>query len=209
MKIAIVNEVSAVAQNGALLSALEGRGHTIINAGMKTASDLPELTYLNTGFQAALLLNSGRADFVVGGCGTGEGFLISALQYPNVFCGLISNDLDAWLFAQINGGNCVSLPLMYGYGWAGDVNLKFIFDRLFSVQFGIGYPEHRRESEKKSRDLLTAISCATHRKFSEIVQEIDEAVICPVLEFPGFLKILDIDTLGDEELKKSLKKRVR
>ena len=208
MKIAIINEVSAVAQNAALVSALEGRGHTIINAGMKTAADLPELTYIHTGFQAALLLNSGRADFIVGGCGTGEGFLISVTQYPNIFCGHITNDLDAWLFAQINGGNCVSLPLLYGYGWAGDVNLKFILDRLFSVQFGIGYPEHRRESQKKSRDLLTAVSRITHRKFSEIVDEIDEAVIRPVLEFPGFLKILDIDSLSDEELKKSLKKRV-
>ena len=208
MKIAIINEVSAVAQNGALVSALEDRGHTIINAGMKTASDSPELTYINTGFQAALLLNSGRADFIVGGCGTGEGFLISVMQYPNVFCGHITNDLDAWLFAQINGGNCVSLPLLYGYGWAGDVNLKFILDRLFSVQFGIGYPEHRRESQKKSRDLLTAVSRITHRKFSEIVDEIDDAIIRPVLEFPGFLNILDIDSLSDEELKKSLKKRV-
>jgi len=208
MKIAIINEVSAVAQNGALLSALEGRGHTIINAGMKSPSDLPELTYISTGFQAALLLNSGRADFIVGGCGTGEGFLISVMQYPNVFCGHITNDLDAWLFAQINGGNCVSLPLLYGYGWAGDVNIKFIFDRLFSVQSGIGYPEHRRESQKKSRDLLTAVSRVTHRKFSDIVDDIDEAVIRPVLDFPDFLKILDIDTLSDEELKKSLKKRI-
>lgn len=208
MKIAIINEVSAVAQNAALVSALEGRGHTIINAGMKTAADLPELTYIHTGFQAALLLNSGRADFIVGGCGTGEGFLISVTQYPNIFCGHITNDLDAWLFAQINGGNCVSLPLLYGYGWAGDANLKFIFDRLFSVQFGIGYPEHRRDSQKKSRALLAEVSRTTHRKFSEIVDEIDEAVIRPVLEFPGFLKILDIDTLRDEELKTSLKKRV-
>jgi ribose 5-phosphate isomerase RpiB len=208
MKIAIINEVSAVAQNAALVSALEGRGHTIINAGMKTAADLPELTYIHTGFQAALLLNSGRADFIVGGCGTGEGFLISVAQYPNIFCGHITNDLDAWLFAQINGGNCVSLPLLYGYGWAGDANLKFIFDRLFSVQFGIGYPEHRRDSQKKSRTLLAAVSFTTHRKFSEIVDEIDEAVIRPVLEFPGFLKILDIDSLSDEELKTSLKKRV-
>ena len=208
MKIAIINEVSAVAQNAALVSALEGRGHTIINAGMKTPADLPELTYIHTGFQAALLLNSGRADFIVGGCGTGEGFLISVTQYPNIFCGHITNDLDAWLFAQINGGNCVSLPLLYGYGWAGDANLKFIFDRLFSVQFGIGYPEHRRDSQKKSRTLLAAVSRITHRKFSEIVDEIDEAVIRPVLEFPGFLKILDIGSLSDEELKKSLKKRV-
>jgi ribose 5-phosphate isomerase RpiB len=42
----------------------------------------------------AILLNLKRVDFVVGGCGTGQGYLNSAMQYPGVFCGHILNDLD-------------------------------------------------------------------------------------------------------------------
>jgi ribose 5-phosphate isomerase RpiB len=209
MNIAVINEISAVSRNSSIVKALENRGHTLINTAMKKDSDAPELTYINTGFLSALLLNSGRADMVVGGCGTGVGFLLSVMQYPGVFCGLITNDLDAWLFAQINGGNCISLPLLYGYGWAGDDNLKFIFDKLFSVNFGSGYPEHRRESQKISRDLLSAVSVSAHKKMHEIVSQIDEAVIRPVLDFPGVLEILNIDTLSDKNLADALKKRIK
>ena len=42
------------------------------------------------------------------------GYLNSAMQYPNVFCGLILDPLDAWLFTQINGRNCISLALKRG-----------------------------------------------------------------------------------------------
>jgi len=84
----------------------------------------------------AILLDLKRVDFIVGGCGTGQGYLTSAMQYPDVFCGHIRNDLDGWLFMQINAGNCISLALHQGYGWPAEVNLKFIFDRLFEVQPG-------------------------------------------------------------------------
>ena len=120
MKIAVISEVSAVAKNPDIVAALEGRGHEIFNVGMKTADEKPELTYIQTGLLAGLLLGTNRVDLVVGGCGTGQGFLNSSLQYPGVMCGLIANDLDAWLFGQINGGNCISLALLVGYGWAGD-----------------------------------------------------------------------------------------
>jgi hypothetical protein len=67
------------------------------------------------------------------------------LQYSGVVCGYILTPLDAWLFTQINRGNCISLALNQGYGWAGDINLKFIFDRIFSVEKGSDYPAHRKE----------------------------------------------------------------
>ncbi len=42
------------------------------------------------------------------------------MQYPGVSCGLIADPLDAWLFSMINAGNCISLALNKGYGWAGE-----------------------------------------------------------------------------------------
>ena len=207
MRIAVINEVSAVARNGELVSSLEGRGHEVINAGMKTADEKPELTYIHTGFLAALLLNAGRADFVVGGCGTGQGFLNSVMQYPGVACGLISSPVEAWLFARINGGNCVSLPLLYGYGWAGDIALRFIFDRLFSAEFGTGYPEHRRESQMTSRKTLSEISKCAHRPFAEIVDALPDSVVRPALSSPRVIDLLKMDSLGDD-LKKAINKRM-
>ncbi len=209
MKIAVINETSAGDKNKDILAALEGRGHTIINAGMKKTGDQPELTYIHTGLLAALLLNTKCVDLVIGGCGTGQGFLNAVMQYPNVFCGLIQNPLDAWLFGQINGGNCISLALNFGYGWAGDVNLRFIFDQFFSLkEFGGGYPPHRKESQQQSRRTLQAISQATHRPFADILASLDDAVIKPVLTYPGVRELIDVDSLEDTQVRQALRKRL-
>jgi ribose 5-phosphate isomerase RpiB len=209
MKIAVLNETSAGDRNADILAALEGRGHEIINAGMKKTGAAPELTYIHTGFMAALLLAAGRADMVVGGCGTGIGFMNSVLQYPGVVCGLIARPLDAWIFAQINGGNCIALQLLYEYGWAGDANLRFIFDSLFSVEFGTGYPPHRSASQKESRSLLTEVSRRTHHAMPAVISLMPDAVLSPALAYPGFLDIIDINTMTDGNLKGELLKRMK
>jgi len=92
------------------------------------------------------------------------------MQYPGVVCGLITDPLDAWLFSQINAGNCVSLALNKGYGWAGEINLRFVFEKLFQDKTGSGYPEQAKESQENSRRELARISglrTGTWRKFSK------------------------------------------
>ena len=201
MRIAVINETSAADKNADILAALEDRGHDVINAGMTKTGGNPELTYIHTGLLAALLLNLKRVDLVVGGCGTGQGFLNSVMQYPNVFCGLIQTPLDAWLYGQINGGNCVSLALNVGYGWAGDINLRFIFDRLLSLpEFGKGYPPHREQSQQQSLRTLEAVSTATHRPFNEVVALLDDPIVDAVLTFPGAAALLGIDAGSRAEL---------
>ena len=59
-----------------------GRLSGMINAGMSAEGDEPELTYIQTGLMAAILLGTKACDLIVGGCGTGQGFLNSAMQYP-------------------------------------------------------------------------------------------------------------------------------
>jgi len=198
MRIAVVSETSAADKNADIVASLEGRGHQIINAGMKRSREQPELQYIHTGLMAAILLNLGRADLVVGGCGTGQGFLNAAMQYPGVFCGHILTPLDAWLFAQINGGNCISLSLNQGYGWAGAVNLSMIFDALFSVERGAGYPEHRKAAQRESRETLARISQVAHRPFAEIIAMLPGGVIRPVIDYPGMKALIDVDSLTGE-----------
>ena len=207
MKIVILNETSAADRNADILAALDGRGHVVVNVGMKKNGEKPELQYIHTGFLAALLINAKRADLIVGGCGTGQGFLNAVVQYPGVICGHILNDLDAWLFAQINDGNVISLALNQGYGWAADVNLKFIFDRYFSVEHGQGYPAHRREPQAKSRDTLSTISVVTHCPMSEIIERLPEEITLPALNYPGVKDLLDVDTIEDVSLKTVLKQK--
>ena len=77
MRVAVVNEVSTANRNSDLMAALDGRGLDLLNIGMKgSGTNDPDLTFIHTGFLAALLLNASRADFIVAGCGTGQGFQI-------------------------------------------------------------------------------------------------------------------------------------
>jgi ribose 5-phosphate isomerase RpiB len=208
MKIAVINETSAADRNADILAALDGRGHTVINAGMTKNYAQPELTYIQTGLLSAILLNLKRVDFVVGGCGTGQGYLNSVMQYPGVFCGHIINSLDAWLFTQINGGNCISLMLNQGYGWAADVNLRFIFDRIFSVESGAGYPPHRKESQQASRMTLSQVSTMTHRPFAEIIATLPDDIVKPALDYPGIKDLIDVNSIEDAALKAAFLKRM-
>jgi ribose 5-phosphate isomerase RpiB len=208
MRIAVLSEVSAVDKNGDIMEALMGRGHEVFNLGMTCGQDKPELLYIHTGFLAGFLLALGKVDLVVGGCGTGQGFLNAVMQYPGVFCGHILTPLDAWLFAQINGGNCVALALNQGYGWAGNVNLRFIFDRLFEPEWGGGYPPHRREPQKQARELLRQVSTAAHRGFSQIIEKLPDEVLLPAVQFPRIGDFLPVRSIEDAEIRTILERRI-
>ena len=206
MKIAVLNEISAADKNADILKALADRGHEILNLGNTRLSDSPGLLYIHTGLMSALLLNFNLVDFVVGGCGTGQGYFNSVLQYPGVFCGHLLTPLDAFLFARINAGNCVSLALNQGYGWAGDVNLRLLFDALFTPEAGIGYPPQRAEPQRQARGLLKQISTAAHRSMAEILLALPEEVVRPALTFPAFRPLLEQAAQADSQLRSALKK---
>ena len=193
MRIAVVNEVSACAKNGDILAAIEASvpGAEILNLGMSDPEGRPQLTYMHTGLISAIILHAGWCDFVVGGCGTGQGYLNSVMQYPGIFCGLIQEPLDAWLFSQINGGNCVSLALNKGYGWAGDIELRYIIEKLFCDVPGQGYPLHRRDVQQVSRNLLITANHAAHRDFRDILPALDPAILGPVLGHAPFMECME------------------
>ena len=154
MRIALINENSQAAKNAVIYSALkkvaDEKGFDVRNYGMYSPDDSAQLTYVQNGILAAVLLNSGAADFVVTGCGTGEGAMLALNSFPGVICGHIETPLDAYTFAQINAGNAVSIPYALGFGWGGDLNLQYIFEKLWSEPFGSGYPKERAEKQENS-----------------------------------------------------------
>ena len=88
MKIALINENSQAAKNeiiyNSLKNAAEPLGHEVLNFGMYSADDDAQLTYVMNGILAAILLNSKAVDFVVTGCGTGEGAMLALNSFPGV-----------------------------------------------------------------------------------------------------------------------------
>jgi len=198
MKIAVVNEVSQKAKNKVIVEALERKGYEVINAGMTGAEDEPELGYIETGLISALLLNAGACDYVIGGCGTGQGYLNSVMQYPGVFCGLINDPLDAWLFRQINGGNCLSLALAKGYGWAGEVNVDWIIDSFFGPEEGAGYPEERKIPQKILRETLTELSDAVKKNIEDVIKSIPAEILKRAVNFPKVMEYIRSGSQGKQ-----------
>ena len=212
MKIAMINEFSQAAKNdtviGCLKEIVEPMGHTVYNTGMSTAEaplQLGEpgyLTYLNIGVQAALLLNSGAVDFVVTGCGTGQGALMACNMMPGVVCGYCIEPSDAYLFLQINNGNALALPYAKGFGWGADVNLKNIFTVAFGSPKGMGYPNEpgRKESQNRNAAKLVEVKAAVAKPLIEALKEMDQDIVKKSLT-PRFLECFNAGC-KDPELKK-------
>lgn len=137
MRIALINENSQAAKNEMIYASLkkvaESKGHTVDNYGMYSADDKAQLTYVQNGILAAILLNSGAADFVVTGCGTGEGAMLALNSFPGVLCGHVVDPSDAYMFMQINDGNAIALPFAKGFGWGAELNLTYIFESFLRV----------------------------------------------------------------------------
>lgn len=190
MKIAVVNEGSTKNRNADVVKALEDLGHEVLNMGMRNVEGEPDLTYMETALISALALNLGAVDFVVGGCGTGQGYMNAVLQYPGVACGLIMDPVEAFLFSQVNAGNCISLQLNKGYGnLAGDINVRYIFERLFNDSYGQGYPPARGEIQRAARGKLAALSETAHLPMETILERMDAETVRRALSFPGVMEV--------------------
>ena len=181
MKIALINENSQAAKNGIICETLkkvvEPMGHEVYNYGMFTAEDAAPLTYVQIGILAAILLNSGAADLVITGCGTGEGAMIACNAFPGVQCGHVVDPTDAYQFTQVNNGNCIALPFAKGWGWGAELNLQYIFEKLFVEEWGGGYPKERREPEQRNARILTEVKKVTHRDLLDILPELDADLV--------------------------------
>ena len=181
MKIALINENSQGAKNQIICTALknvvEPMGHEVFNYGMYTAEDEAQLTYVQVGILTAVLLNSGAADYVITGCGTGEGAMLACNSFPGVICGHVEDALDAYTFSQINDGNAVALPFAKGFGWGGEKNLEYIFEKLYCEESGQGYPRERAAIMKKNREILNEVKKVTYRDLSDILKELDRNLV--------------------------------
>lgn len=176
MRIALIMENSQASKNALVYETLkkvcDRHGFELDNYGMTDAED-KNLTYVQEGLLASILLNSGAADFVVTGCGTGEGAMLALNSFPGVFCGHVQDSTDAYLFSQINAGNAIALPFAKGFGWGSEITLEAIFERLFQEDFGGGYPKERREPEQANKKILDSVKTVTCRPLTEILSSLD------------------------------------
>lgn len=202
MKIALINENSQASKNeliyNTLKNVVEKYGHTVDNYGMLEGNDLP-LTYVQNGLLAAILLNSGAADFVITGCGTGSGAMLACNSFPRVLCGLIVDPSDAYMFGQINDGNCAAFPFAKGFGWGAELNLEYCFEKLFNGPRGQGYPRERAVPEQRNKKILDEVKEITHTPMLEILKKIDQKFLLETIDRPSF-KNLFFANAKDKEI---------
>ena len=181
MKTALINENSQNAKNPMIEEELrrvvEPMGHTVFNYGMYAAEGSAPLTYVQNGILAAVLLNGGAADYVVTGCGTGEGAMLALNSFPGVICGHVEDPLDAYTFAQINDGNAVAMPFALKNGWGQELNLRYTFEKLFGEGSGNGYPKERVVPEQRNKKILDGVRAVTYRPFADILDDLDPELL--------------------------------
>lgn len=151
MKIGVIQASSQADKNGLLFHAARAyaAGSETVDFGCD-GTEKERYGYIEISLMAGLLLASGAVGFIVTGCSSGQGMMLACNSFPGVLCGYAPTPKDAYLFAQINCGNAVSLPLGEGYTWAGRDNLEKTLQSLFSEPFGQGWP--KSEAERKLRD---------------------------------------------------------
>lgn len=197
MVIALINENSQAAKNAmvseTLKKVVEPMGHRVVNYGMYSAEDENSLTYVQNGILAAVLLNAGAADYVITGCGTGEGAMLACNAFPKVLCGHIESPLDAYLFSQVNDGNCVALPFAENFGWGGELNLEYIFEKLFCTPGGGGYPKERVVPEQRNKKILDSVKEITHTDMVTILQKLDRELVRGALSGERFAEYFFAD----------------
>ncbi len=182
MKIALMMENSQAAKNAVVLKELTDvvtpQGDSVYNVGMSDEND-HHLTYIHLGIQASILLNSKAVDFVVAGCGTGQGAMMSLNIHPGVVCGYCLDPSDAFLFNQINNGNALSLAFAKGYGWGAELNVRYIFEKAFTTgERGQGYPIERAEPQQRNAGILNEVKAAVVKdNYLDTLRSLDQELV--------------------------------
>lgn len=184
MKIAVIQASSQKDKNNilykSLLKIVKNKGHEVINFGVFQNENV-EYSYVETAMLISILLESKAIDFVVTGCSSGQGMMLACNSLPSILCGYIENPSDAYLFGRINNGNAISIPLGLNFGWAAEINLECILEKLFDEPFGVGYPKQDSERKQKDTNLLKSINIITKRELKDIILKIDADFIKKVV----------------------------
>lgn len=201
MKIGVILASSQTEKNKLLYDLVSkySRDSEAINFGCFEDED-QRYSYIEISLLVGLLLASGSVDFIVTGCSSGQGMMLACNNIPGVLCGYIPTAQDAYLFAQINNGNAVSVPLGEEYAWKGAINLEETISKLFSEPFGQGYPKSEAERKLKDTLLLKDIRKKSQVDVTELYASLDKDLISKIFTKKDVIRFV-LDNGTNEKLK--------
>lgn len=179
MKIGIIQASSQAEKNELIYNTVRKyapKGSEVINFGC-TTEDKQNYSYIDISILVGILLSSGAVDFVVTGCSSGQGMMLACNSMPGVICGYAPTPKDAYLFAQINNGNAISLPLGEEYTWTGYDNFDKTIEALFSEPFGQGYPKSEAIRKLEDTEKLKTIRKNGQLSMKDFLSTLDSDIL--------------------------------
>ena len=200
MKIGVIQASSQASKNSLIYNTVRKYAPEaeVINFGC-TEDEQERYSYIEISLLAGMLLASGAVDFIVTGCSSGQGMMLACNSFPGVLCGYAPSPADAYLFAQINNGNAVSLPLGEEYSWTGQENFEATVARLFSEPFGQGWPKGEAARKLRDTELLKSIRRCSQVSAAELLNSLDKSVIAGIMRKRNVIEY--ILKHGNDEIK--------
>ena len=200
MKIGVIQASSQSGKNSLIYNTVKkyAPDAEVINFGC-TEDETERYSYIGISLLAGMLLAGGAVDFIVTGCSSGQGMMLACNSFPGVLCGYAPSPADAYLFAQINNGNAVSLPLGEEYSWTGQENFEATVARLFSEPFGQGWPKGEAARKLRDTELLKSIRRCSQVSAAELLNSLDKSVIAGIMRKRNVIEY--ILKHGNDEIK--------
>ena len=183
MIVGVIQASSQTNKNNILFDAVKKypTGHEVINFGC-FPDDIIKYSSISISIEIGILFASKAVDFVVTGCSSGQGMMLACNNMPGVICGYAPTPKDAYLFAQINNGNAISLPLGEEYTYAGSENCKKTVEMLFYESFGQGYPKDQAARKISDAKLHKSVKEKSQVDFITLLERLDDNLITKVLQ---------------------------
>lgn len=183
MKIGVIQATTQAEKNNALYytvkDVVKSYNYDVLNFGVSADSEI-EYSYTEIAFLISLLINSKTIDMVITGCSSGQGMNIACNTLPGILSGFVQTPQDAYLFGRINNGNVVSLSLGLGFGWLGELNLKYIIKELFHGDFGIGYPPEAADRKIIEANRVKMFNEISKHSIIEVMERLDDEFITKI-----------------------------
>ena len=191
MIIGVIQASSQAAKNEMIYGSVKAHAAdcNVINFGC-IPDEENKYSYIEISILIGLLLSSKAVDFIVTGCSSGQGMMLACNSLPGVLCGYCPTPKDAYLFAQINNGNAVSLPLGDEYTWNGFENMDQTIAKLFSETFGQGYPKSEAARKLEDTRLLKSIRNDSQVSMTDFLKKLDKSLLDKILNKNNVLEYI-------------------
>jgi hypothetical protein len=78
------------------------------------------------------------------------------------------------------------MPFAKGWGWGCELNLQYVFEKLFVSEWGLGYPRERAVPEQRNKKILDEVKKVTHTDMVYILENLDRDLAKGAVAGPKF-----------------------